>query len=199
MQTHLTTSKSLLDWQTIIIITLLSVVCCTMVPYAHAIDSKAELVFKSVRLNADCGKDPDYERGADRFPSYLRHGLPECFLIKRSPDLSIPPADIKRVTIKCMPSKTPFGNNPAARESYLVTIDFTESALNAVHTYTEAHVRSRVSIEIGNDILIIPTIINPIESSMTITISDKRFSEIKNIMSKICSDIEVEENNNEKA
>jgi len=91
----------------------------------------------------------NFEYGKNLYPEYSYCGLPDNFLIKKTPDLSIAPKHIKSVEIRKM------SHSRTRMPAFLVDIHFDSSAATEINAYTKQHMNEEIALEIDNKIFVI--------------------------------------------
>lgn len=130
---------------------LLIIMGCSM----HSRDtlSTSSLLIKKVVTDPHAVLDGEYEAGNVRYPAYAYQGLPDTFLIKKSPDLIIAHNDIRKIQIQKAPSST-------AEPTYIVLVSLDPNKLSEVKAFAVRNLNQRVTIEIENNILSIVKILD---------------------------------------
>jgi hypothetical protein len=143
------------------------------------------LSFKRVVLHGGSAFKGDYEQGKYLYHDYSLMGLPENFLIKKTPDISFNPSEIEWVEITKMPFVQP------GILAYDIKIVFDESAKEKIRKYTSRNVNKRIALEIDEKILAIATIVEPVATEMVISVSDKTVDELEKEFSKVSEKISI--------
>jgi preprotein translocase subunit SecD len=130
--------------------------------------------------------DYGYEPGRKLYPRYSYEGLPEDFVVKKSPDVSFKDRDIEYVEIK----KDPF--SPAHMSSYIVTIYLQGKSAERMRAFSEKHLKKRVAIEIDGKIINIPTINDIVENKFSIIFVKTSISDLENEIKKVTDKIRIE-------
>jgi preprotein translocase subunit SecD len=146
-------------------------------------ENSYNLNIKQIITSSNIETQSNYENGKALFPQYQYHGLPEDFLIKKSPDLSFSYGDIKSIEIDRMPFYFP------DKLAYNVSISFHPLAGERLFAYTKQNVNEKVALEIDNKIFVIATILEPLRTKMVITVGNKTVKQIRSELSKICNNI----------
>ena len=146
------------------------------------------LVFKEVITDQDVPFEPArYVFGRHSYPQYSYHGLPEHFLIKKSPDISIAPTDIESVRIV----RNQFSASYMLH--YMSTITFKPSVANHLFEYTKRNLKKRIAIEIDGRILAIPTILQPIENVLLLDTAGMPIDVLQSTFQKISTNVTVKD------
>ena len=146
------------------------------------------LVFKEVITDQDVPFNPSrYVFGRHLYPQYSYHGLPENFLIKKSPDISIAPTDIESVSIV----RNPFSQSHVLH--YMSTITFKPRVANQLFEYTKRNLEKRIAIEIDGRILAIPTILQPIENILLLDTAGMPIEVLQSTFQKISANVTVKD------
>ena len=148
----------------------------------HCLNIKKVITDNNVRDNSE------YEYGKLIYPQYERYGLPENFMIKKTPDVVFRPDEIKSIKIK---------NQPFIRLSYVVTINLEPSGQKKIDAYAKKNINSLVALEIDNNIIVMPKItgeIDTMQTTLQFTIGNKTIQEIEMELRKISKDIVIETN-----
>jgi len=134
-------------------------------------------------IETDDNINSNYEYGRNLYPQYSYHGLPDNFLIKKDPDISISPKDIELVEIKRMPF------SPPNMQVYTIAIHFHPIAANKIKAYTEQNLSNRIALEIDGKIFVIVKVLDITKDEVNITLGKISLDEIEKEVRKICDNV----------
>ena len=140
------------------------------------IDSEDEIVI-----------DSEYESGKRLYLRYSSAGLSENFVVKKTPDMSLCPEDIKLVEIE----RQPFAQTHLT--TYIVSIRLHGAVGSKISNYTERNLGKRIAIEIDGRILAIPKILDVVHEEMRL-MSGWNLEEIQREFGKVSNSIVVRDN-----
>jgi len=141
---------------------------------------------RQISVNPDLNSDPNYEPGRELYPKYSYHGLPDNFLVKRIPDISINSIDISLIKIKKMQFSSSSG------EVYTVTIYLDSTAARKMQEYTMENLGKKVALETAGKIFVVVTIVNVISDELNITLLGKDIDEVEMQLRKLSQNIVVD-------
>jgi hypothetical protein len=121
-----------------------------------------KILIKEVINHDNVKNHRDYEYGRYRYPNYEVEGLSELFLIKRMADVILHTSDIKSVEIRNM-----YNNNTNA---FWVKVIFTSIGANKMKVYTRNRIDDRIALEIADTLLVVATVLSPIENALSMPI-----------------------------
>lgn len=147
---------------------------------------RRELNFKTVQEAAG-DKNYEYEPGKGLYPRYSNEGLPEDFVIKKIPDLSLTYRDIKKVEIQRAPAY------PSSLSAYTVRIHLWKESAERMRIFSAKHLDKRVAMEIDGKIFKIATIIDIMSDEVLVTIARSSLSEIEKEFKKVTDNIRIKE------
>jgi len=179
--------QSCFYFEQIVSIVIFLLLCNSCLTDIHSNSSqRRSLDFKTVQ-EAGGGRNYEYEPGKELYPRYSYEGLPEDFVIKKTPALSLTYEDIELVEIK----KDPF--SPSYMSTYIVTIYLSEESVKRMRTFSGKHLKKRVAMEIEGKIIKIATIVDIIGDKLSVTFTDASLSEIENVFRKVTEKIKIKE------
>ena len=146
-------------------------------------EGNSRVLIKEV-INHDNVKNlSDYEYGKYRYPNYEVEGLSESFLVKKMADVILDTSDIKSVEIRSM-----YDNNINA---YWVKILFTLTGAKKIKAYTRTKIDERIALEISDSLLVVATVLSPIENALSMPILGENVTELMEIFGKVTKEIAV--------
>ena len=173
----------------ILILILISTICNSCFSSIQNNSSQRSVLnFKAV-LEGGTLKNLGYEPGKELYPSYSYEGLPDDFLIKKSPDLSLTDRDIKLIEIE----RNQF--SPSYMAVYTVTIHLQQESAERMRTFSAKYLNKRVGLEIDGKIFKITTLIDVMSSQVVVHIARTSFSEIESQFRKITDKIRIKGKN----
>ena len=156
------------------------------------VGAKAEPLYnlniKQVLLTDD-NINSNYEYGKNLYPEYSYCGLPDNFLIKKTPDLTIAPEHIKLVEISKMHSLT---RMPA----FTVVIHFDSPTASQINAYTKQHMNEEIALEIDNKIFVIAKNLGSSGKEVQIALVKENIEALEEDLKKICSNVVIVGNHN---
>lgn len=150
-------------------------------------DDLRNLNIKQVITNTKMIDNSDYEYGKMLYPQYSYEGLSEYFMIKKTPDISFEPKDIKLIKIIREPWI------PDNKLEFTVNINFYSSGQKKINPYSRQNINKKVALEIDGKIFVIATILENIESEMKISVSNKTAQTIAAELRKVSNNITIKE------
>jgi preprotein translocase subunit SecD len=143
------------------------------------------LNFKEV-LDAVGEREGEYEPGKHRYPDYEVKGIPETFVIKKTPDLVIADSDIESIEVKTDRYSSP-------KPAWSVRVRLFEGASERMRVFSESNLKKRVAIEVDGVIVQIPTVQGVLTNEIGLTFVSVPLSEIETTLKKVTHKIRTEE------
>jgi hypothetical protein len=128
--------------------------------------------------------ESDYEYGKLIYPRYKAIGLPDNFMIKKSPDLSFGSQELKVIRI----ARQSFSNV----ESYVVSIVFEASIGDKLTKYTKNKIGDEIAVAVDEYILVIARILDVFDKELTFTVTNRKLNEIEDKLSPVSRKIIIE-------
>lgn len=144
------------------------------------------LILKRVETNLSSFSETAYVKGKELYPEYSYHGLPENFLIKKTPDVTIDPKGIRMVEIR----KMRFA--PVNMPAYTIIFHFNTSTAIKIRNYTKENLNTHVALEVDGKIFVIAKILDVVENKLNISVAKKDINEIKCTVRKISRKIIID-------
>jgi len=144
---------------------------------------------RQIIVDPNLSTNPNYEPGRELYPKYSYHGLPDDFLVKKTPDISINASEIKLIKIKRMPFSS------LSDQVYTVTFYLDSRAAKKMQEYTVTNVGKKVALETADKIFVVATILNVISDELSITVLGKDVGEIEVQLRKLSQNIVVDNSN----
>jgi hypothetical protein len=148
------------------------------------------LNINKVITNSSMINNSDYAYGKKLYPQYSYEGLPEYFMIKKTPDISFEPKDIKLVEI----IKEPW--IPDGKLQFTVNIFFNSSGRDKIISYSKQNINNKVAIEIDSKILVIATILEKVENEIAFIINNKTAQTIADEFKKVSKNVQIKKKRN---
>jgi hypothetical protein len=142
------------------------------------------LNFKNV-IESGLGNVDEYDLGKDLFPEYLINGLPESFLIKKSPDLIIGDDDIMLIRIQVDPYSNP-------KPAWNVIVHLRKEASERMGNFSKEHLKKRVVLEIDGQVVSIGLIDMVLSETFSIGFTRVSLSDLENTFKKVTNNIRIE-------
>ena len=140
-------------------------------------EEKASLEIKHILIPQEGKAYTDYELGRKYISDYSFHGLPETFLIKKQPGLSIQPEAIDSIEIKRMPYIPPDMLN------FQITINLNKTISEKLYRYTQKLTNEKIAFALNCKVFHVVTIMEPIKNGrVSFSIIEKPFADIYNIL-----------------
>jgi preprotein translocase subunit SecD len=170
---------------------IISIIVFIFIISVRSAETKEDILhnlnIKQVITNSKMIDNSDYESGKMLYPQYSYEGLPEYFMIKKTPNVSFEPNDIKLVEI----IKEPWISDDMLQ--FTVNIFFNSSGRDKIYAYSKQNINKKVAIEIDSKILVIATILEKIENEMTVIINKKTAPTISAELRKVSNKIIIKE------
>lgn len=170
----------------VLIVVVLLLFSSCMADIHNELSRRRELNFKTVQ-EVPSEKNNRYEPGKRLYPRYSHEGLPEDYVIKKSPDLSFSYKDIKEVEIERAPAY------PSTLSAYTVRVHLWKEPAERMRIFSTKHIDKRVAIEIDGKILAIPTILDIMSDEVLITVARRSLPEIESEFKKVTEKIIIKE------
>ena len=129
----------------------------------------------------------EYDLGNKLYPNFASEGLPEKFYIKKQASLTLDKNDIDKITIA---QEKPY---PDIQECYRITVYLSQKPRNDLKLFSGNNIKKKFAIKIGNDIFSIVTIVSELSSEMATNHCGETLEGLLICLSKISSNIVVEE------
>ena len=152
-------------------------------------ESLHNLNIKKIIVNPNKINNSDYEYGKMLYPQYDYEGLPNNFMIKKTPDISFVPKDIKLIEV----IKEPW--IPDNMLEFTVNIFFNPSGQRKINPYSNQNINKKVALEIDSKILVIGTILEKIENEMQVIINKKTAQTIAAELRKVSNNVIIKGKN----
>ena len=146
--------------------------------------SSHSLNLRSIITDPGVKHESDYEYGKSIYPRYKVLGLSEHFMIRKSPDLSFGPRELKMIRI----TRQSFSNV----ESYVVTIVFEASVGDKMTEYTKHNIGNQIAVSVDESILTIARILDTIDKEFSFTVTNRKLNEIEDKLGLISRKIIIE-------
>jgi hypothetical protein len=141
------------------------------------------LNIKQIIVNPNKINNSDYEYGKMLYPQYDYEGLPANFMIKKTPDISIEPKDIKLIEV----IKEPW--IPENMLEFIVNIIFNPSGQKKIYPYSNQNINNKVALEIDSKVFVIGTILEKLENEMKVIIKKKTAQTIADELRKVSNNV----------